>query len=310
MLDPNHLNTFLAAAEMLNFSRAAERLNLTQPSVTQHIQALERHFKAELFHRSGNRLSLSEAGQALVPLARQLVAFSLRTDEVMETLKQDVQGPLSIACSTTPGKYIMPELLSSFMKQHPRVVTTCLVTPRHLAIEMLERGQVNLALSSDPNVFTNQVEFCKILSDPIVCIVSPEHPWANADQITIDDLTRVQLVMREPTAGTYRVVRQALSRHGINLETLRIILTLGTSEAVALAVEQNMGVGFVSQMVVDRVTPQRVKVVEVEGLTAHQDIFLGRHKLAPSPRVQSAFWDYINDPENFVLARFREIYGS
>jgi DNA-binding transcriptional LysR family regulator len=207
MLDPHQMHVFLVAAETLNFSRAAERLFMSQPSVTQHIQILETHFGAPLFIRAGRRLALTETGQALLPLARQMVSLSLKTQEVMESLRNDVFGHLLIGCSTTPGKYILPVLLADFMRQYPRVQASCLVHSRTVALEMLEKGQVHFALSSSIEEFDQNIEFRKFISDPVMLIAPLNHSWARRGIIEPEELKRERFIFREETAGTYRVAR-------------------------------------------------------------------------------------------------------
>ena len=95
MLNPYELQVFLAAAEAENFSAAARKLHLTQPAVSQQIQVLERRLQLELFQRDGNRITLTEAGQALVPLARQLVTLSARIEEVTSSF---ARRPARLSC--------------------------------------------------------------------------------------------------------------------------------------------------------------------------------------------------------------------
>ncbi len=306
LLDPHQLAVFLAAAEALNFSRAAERLGLSQPSVTQHIRALEQHFDTPLFIRTGNRLALSEAGQALIPLARQLVAVSRRTGEVMEALKGEVQGQLTIGCSTTPGKYILPMLLADFMQLYPRVQATCNVSPRPQALQMLEDGRVHLALSSSLDAFSGNIEFRKILTDPVVLIVPRGHRWDGIESVSIQDVRGERFIFREEEAGTYKVVRSGLARLGLNVADLHPILTLGSSEAIAIAVQEGVGVGFVSWIVYKRMVEHKVGMLKVAGVDLTQEIFIGRHRYNPSPRVQTAFWDYVLDDRNAILRRLAE----
>ena len=130
MLDAHQLNVFLAAAESLSFTQAAQQLHMTQPSVSQHIQALERHFDMQLFLRNGRNLELTDAGMALLTLAREAVTLSIRIDETMESLKGNVHGHLIVGCSTTPGKYILPNVLARFHKKYPQVRVTCQVSPQ------------------------------------------------------------------------------------------------------------------------------------------------------------------------------------
>lgn len=310
LLDPHQLAVFLAAAEALNFSRAAERLGLSQPSVTQHIRALEQHFDTPLFIRTGNRLALSEAGQALIPLARQLVAVSQRTGEVMEALKGEVQGHLNIGCSTTPGKYILPVLLADFMQRYPRVQATCNVSPRAQALQMLEDGRVHLALSSSLDAFSGNIEFRKIISDPIFLIVPKGHRWDGIEKVEAQDLRGEHLILREEEAGSYSVIRNQLARVGVDIKELRPVLTLGSSEAIAIVVQQGMGIGFVSSLVYHRLVRDRVGVVKITDVDLTQDIFIARHRYNPSPRVQTAFWEYVLDKNNAIfLKNLSETFG-
>ncbi len=298
MLDPHQLRIFLIAAETLNFSRAAERLHMSQPSVTQHVQQLEVHFGAPLFIRAGRRMALTEMGQALIPLARQLVSLSIKTEEVMETLRNEVHGHLIIGCSTTPGKYILPVLLADFMRQYPRVQATCSVHPRITALELLEQGKVHFAVSSSSEEFDQNIEFRQFISDPVVLIAPLTHPWAKRDGIELNELYQAQFILREETAGTYRVARSGLAQLGINICDLQAILTVGNSEAIAIAVQQGVGVGFVSQMVFAHMVAGRVAQVKVHGLKLDQHIYLCRHRLQPTGNVQTAFWEFSNPTDS------------
>jgi DNA-binding transcriptional LysR family regulator len=301
MLDPNLLNTFLIAAETLNFSRAAERLHLTQPSITQHIRALELHYGEPLFVRRGNRLTLTEAGQALLPVARQVIMVSLRAEEAMEVFKCDIQGHLIIGCSTTPGKYLLPVLLAEFMRRYPHVQATCQVTSRVIALQSLEQGIVHLALSSNIDEIKEDIEIHRFVSDPVVLIVPLDHPWAKRTEIAPEELLHSRFIFREESAGTYRVTRTGLARLGINIENLHPILTLGNSEAIAIAVQEGVGVGFVSKMVVKQMVSGKVAIVPVQGLDIKQEIYVCRHRLTPQPRVQSAFWEFITHPNSSAV---------
>jgi LysR family transcriptional regulator, low CO2-responsive transcriptional regulator len=292
MLDPYQLRVFLVAAETLNFSRASERLHMSQPSVTQHIQALEAHFNSPLFIRTGRKLALSNTGLALIPLARQMVNLSLKTDEVIESLGKQIHGQLNIACTTTPGKYHLPFLLSGFMEMYPMVQARCDIHSREQAMALLGEGKVHIALSSSLQDFDQNIEFRKFLTDPVVLIAPTNHPWAQQGEITPEELLQARYIFREETSGTYRVVRAGLTQVGININDLQTILTLGNSEAIAIAVQRGIGVGFVSQTMVDNIIEGKVAKIKVRGLEIHQDIFLCRNRLHPLGVLQATFWEY------------------
>ncbi|MHC1782558.1 MAG: LysR substrate-binding domain-containing protein [Anaerolineaceae bacterium] len=292
MLDPHQLRIFLTAAETLNFSRAAELLHMSQPSVTQHIKLLETHFETPLFVRQGNRLILSETGYALVPLARDLVSLSLETDEKMDGLRKQIHGNLILACSTTPGKYILPVLLAEFMALHPNVQARCEVHPRQKALELLEQGLVHFAFSNSLDEFNENIEFKKFITDPVTLIAPLDHPLARYEEIHPDQLLSERFILREESAGTYRAVRVALAEIGMNISDLKTVLTLGNSEAIAISVQKGIGLGFVSQMVIDYMVQGKVAQVRIKGLEIFQHVYLARHRLQPFGSLQNAFWEF------------------
>jgi DNA-binding transcriptional LysR family regulator len=301
MLDAHQINVFLAAAETENFTQAAHRLHMTQPSVSEHVRALEQHFGTQLFVRVGRQMKLTDAGAALVPLAREMVGLSLHVDEMMSSLRGEVHGHLSVGCSTTPGKYILPGLLASFMRLHPKVRATCHVTNRAAALQMLLDGQVHLCLSSAA-VHNRDLEFRRFITDPIVLIAPRTHPWAERDSVEPEELTQALFIMREETSGTAAAVAHSLLGAGLLPNRLNVVLTLGNSEAIALAVEEGIGVGFVSSMVAEKLVRGRVAVVPVRGLQPAQEIVMARHLRRPGTAVLNAFWNFAHRVEQPACA--------
>lgn len=307
MLDTHRLRVFLVAADTLNFSQAAHRLHMTQPSVSQHIQALEQQCGTPLFVRSGRRLALTEAGTILVPMAEKMISMSVHTLEVMNNLKGEVHGQLIVGCSTTPGKYILPKLLAKFISQFPQVQAVCNVHARKQALQMLSQGIVHLALAST-HEFDKDCEFFKIYEDHIVLIVPREHPWSQRELIEPVDLLNECVILREPYSGTYATLQQGLEKVGLHIEELKSALTLGNAEAIALAVAEGLGVGFVSEIVVSRLVQGGVNIVPVRELgdSLKHDIYLGRNMLRPATVAQTAFWEFVTNPYNQIPEQIKQ----
>jgi DNA-binding transcriptional LysR family regulator len=297
MLDVHQLNVFLVAAETLNFTQAAQQLHMTQPSVSQHIQYLERHFDIPLFIRNGRNLELTDAGMALLPLAREAVALSIRTDETMESLKGNIYGHLIVGCSTTPGKYILPNLLARFHKKYPQVRVTCQVSPQTDAIRNVVEGDAHFALFSVDYDSYPDIEAVSFLCDPIVLIAPLDHPWTQRGEIEPDELLEGDFIMREASSGTFIAVREALAKHNISTADMRNIITLGNAEAIALAVQEGIGVGFISQMVVERICEGKVAEIRVHGLDICRQIYIGRNNRRPATRAQAVFWNFLSAEE-------------
>lgn len=302
MLDTHQLRVFLAAAETLNFSQAAKRLHMSQPSVTQHIRNLETHFEMPLFIRAGRRLSLTEAGVSLLPMARDLVLAAIRADEMMDTLKQEVHGNLWIACTTTPGKYILPSLMADFLKKHPKVEATISVTNRNDAMRYLNEGKAHIMVTSVFN-YHPDIELHKFLTEPLVLIVPNNHPWTKRESINLDELRKANVILREPTAGAYMVLRDGLAEKGFDIGDLHRVLTLGNSEAIAFAVQEGVGVGFVSMLVTQKIVKNQVTVVKIDDLELSQNIYIGQHRRLPSTPAQVAFWKMAIEPRSETLKK-------
>ena len=304
MLDTHQLKVFLAAAETLNFSQAAKRLHMSQPSVTQHIRNLETHFGMPLFIRAGRKLALTEAGVTLLPMARDLVLAAVRADEMMDTLKEEIHGHLWIACTTTPGKYILPSLMADFLKKHPKVEASISVSNRNDAMRYLNEGKAQIMVSSVFN-YHPDIEFHKFISEPLVLIVPNNHPWTKRSRIKLDELRKANMILREPSAGSYMVLRDGLAEKGFDIGDLRKVLTLGNSEAIAFAVQEGVGVGFVSMLVAQRIVKDQVTMVEIEDFQLSQYIYIGQHRRLPSTPAQVAFWKMATEPRSEALAKIK-----
>ncbi len=302
MLDTHQLNVFLEAADTLNFTQAAQRLHMTQPSVSQHIQALEQHFGTPLFNRVGRYIELTDAGQALLPLAREMVNRSVLIEETMKSLEGEVHGHLLVGCSTTPGKYVLPSLLADFHRRYPKVRVSCHVASQQHALQMVCDGEVHFALASAPYIACKDVEFIKYMTDEVILIAPMDHPWASRDEIELDELYEADFIFREESSGTQTAVREALAALDVDVNQLETILILGNSEAIALAVQEGLGLGFVSSIVYTRLVQGSVVPVKVRGLSIYRDIYLGCHTRRPPSVAQSAFWELIiNREENLPV---------
>lgn len=302
MLDAHQLNVFLTAARTLNFTTAARQLHMTQPSVSQHIQALENHFEMPLFLRSGRHLKLTDAGETLMPMAEMMVSQSHSIENRMEQLRGEVYGRLQVGCSTTLGKYILPLLMAEFMKMYPQVEVSCIVMPQETAVQKLIDGDVHIALASERE-YSGELTFEKFISDKVILIAPLDHPWALRGMIEPGELLDAKFIWREEGSGTRLVAERGLADVDMSIDQLENVLTLGNSEAIALAVQEGIGVGFVSQIIASRLVAGQVAVVQVNGIDICQHIYIGCQCNRIGTTAQNAFWDFVRDPHNLVLRR-------
>jgi DNA-binding transcriptional LysR family regulator len=303
MLNIHEMNVFLMAAETQNFSEAARQLHMTQPAVSMQIQSLEHRLGVNLFERSGRRIQLSEAGETLMPMAHDLISMSLRIEETMKSLGGEVVGHLKIGCSTTAGKYILPQLVARFRRMHSRVQVTVYNSGRDHVMDMLCDGMTHISVVSSL-VRCRDAEFQPFFTDRVVLIVPVNHPWASRNSIKPQELDKVDFILRDNMAGTRQVMVEGLMEHGIHLDDLKTVMELGNAEAIEMAVEEGIGVSFVSRLVAQRgVALGRIKIVKVEGLDLERKIYMAYNIRRAATSAQSEFWSFVHEPHNETLLK-------
>jgi DNA-binding transcriptional LysR family regulator len=307
MIDLARLETFIFAAEHLSFSEAARHLHITQPTVSHHIKALEADMNVQLFDRTGAGLQLTEAGRLLLPWARKLVRQAIELEDLMASTQQEVVGQLRIACSTTAGKYVLPQLAARFCQQYPGIRVKILAcTSEHVIPSMLE-GEANLGVVSSYDFCQGDFECQEFFSDSIALIVPPDHPFAQRPYITPDEILNQRLIIREPTSGTRRVLITELAKHDISADDLNIFLELGNSEAIVRTVQAGFGIAFVSSLAAECPIEQgQLVAVPVEGLELKRRIYMIRPRLEAPNRPQEVFWSFTHDPANADLIHLPE----
>ena len=303
MLDWHDLQVFIAAADLENFSAAAQELHLSQPAITQRIRSLEKQLGVKLFERQGRRVHLSEAGAYLLPLAKDLLRRSKRTEEMMQSLRGEVVGHLTIGCSTTTGKYLLPPLMAHFCDRHPGVQATVRVGSRNRVLELLAAGQVHLAFTSALTP-RRGIRYRKFIQDQVVLIAPSNHPWVQQEAIEPEELLQERLILREPGSGTYQAMETALARHDISVDELHTVITVGNSEAIILAVEEGIGVGFVPKLAAQRcMRLGHIQAVPIIDTFMSYTIWMAENTMQPATAAQLHFLkllkeeDYLQEDE-------------
>jgi DNA-binding transcriptional LysR family regulator len=305
-MDYQRLESFLLAASLLSFSEAAKHLHITQPTISRHIKLLETDLGVELFDRGGSRLNLTEAGRSLLPWARKLIQDSNELREMASSLQSGFMGHLRIACSTTAGKYILPQLAARFCKLHPGVRVSILACTTDRAIPQLLSGEANLAVVSFEPI-DDSLEQQEFIEDLITLIVPANHPLAFRRTIEPEELLNENMIIREPSSGTRQVMLTELAKFDISLDDLNVFLELGNAEAIVRTVSAGYGVSFVSTLAsacpLDR---GNVVDIQVHGLNMRRAIYMVRNRLEASNRAQDAFWSFVHDESNIDLLRLSD----
>lgn len=291
MLDAHQLNIFLIAAETLNFTQAAERLHMSQPSISQHIRALEKHFDEELFIRQGRSLILSDAGRVLIPLAQQFVKQSTRINEAMSSLKGHIKGRINIGCNAISGRYILPSYFAQFHYAYPEVTISCQTDLCNTPLDGLRNGNLHFLFTNQGKASEPCFEVVELLQEEIVLITPPDHPWTKRKEIEVEELLSEKFILPAENTDIYYQVNSALARKNLSLLQLDSFLTLSNAEAIALSVQKGLGLSFSSKIIATTIS--QVPTVPIKGIEIIQKIIIVRDRTQLTTAARDAFWEYI-----------------
>jgi DNA-binding transcriptional LysR family regulator len=301
MIDIQKIETFLAAAENSSLSEAAKQLHLSQPAVSHQIKVLEQELNVTLFIRSSTGLQLTEAGRLLLPWARRLLHDTSNLKEMMSSLQEDIVGELRIACSTTAGKYILPQLAARFCQQYPGIRVRILACgPEQATLDLLE-GETHIGVVSS-EINDSSLEAQEFFRDTITLIVPANHRWTMRKSIEPAEILEEKIIMREEKSGTRRVVLTELAKFDISLDDLDVFMELGNAEAIVRTIAAGFGISFVSSLA-SACPLERGNVIElpVSGLDLQRKVYMVRKRVSAPHRPRDVFWSFIHDPSNADL---------
>ena len=294
MLELWQLEIFCAVAETKSFTKAAELVHRTQPTISAQIASLENVLGHALFDRSGREIELTESGKILYDYARKILGLVEESKDKIAESHSIVKGDLVIGASTIPGTYILPKLLGEFKRRYPEVKITLQISDSEdVTSKILER---KLELGAVGKQIENaKLEYKKLAADEIVLIVGPNHRWANRNFITLDELKDEPFISREQGSGTRAVAEQALKNKGIKREDLNVVMELGSTEAVKMGVEAGLGVSFISKWAIDKERKLGlIKTVRVKGLAIRRNFYIVALRKGPRRLAVQTFMNFIS----------------
>ena len=285
-MNPRHLRTFLAVRKYLNYTRAAEEVFLTQPAVSRQMRQLEEELGVRLFEQIGKSLHVTDAGETLAVEAEKLLGAMERTAEAVRSHRSAELGSVRIGASTTPGFYLLPDLLGQFHRRFPKValhytVENSLKIEQKIVRNELDLGFVGAHLSSE------ELDLKPLVEDEIVCYAGPSHRFAKARRIDPISLEEEMWVIREKGSATRRIFEDWLSsRKG----SIRNAIELTCPEACKALVRAGIGLSFMSvHGLRSEFQAKRLVRVPVTGMSLKRPIFLARHSGKHNSPVMESF---------------------
>jgi aminoethylphosphonate catabolism LysR family transcriptional regulator len=255
------LRAFHAVASEGSFTRGALRLGVSQPAVSVHIKALEQRYGVELFHRQGQRIDLTPSGRELWQRTRRVFAELEDLEALMTSAGELRTGRLEIGAD---GPFSVMDLVAGFMARYPGVRVAVRIGNAARVLADLREIRTDLAVL---NLIGSSSELYSepLYRDRIAIVVPATHPWAPRAAITLEELAKEPLILREPGSATRALLLQALERSGLSP---RVALELGSREAVREAVLAGLGIGAVFERELVADVRLRQLAIEAAGLDA------------------------------------------
>ena len=249
-MDLRQLEIFSKVAELGSFSRAAEALHLTQPTISEHIRTLEDEVGARLLDRLGRGASVTRVGQVLLTYAHRLLALQKEARQAVDSFQGKMTGELVVGGSTIPGEHVLPILVGRFKEKYPDIAVSLLIGGSQMVVDWVADGRVELGVVG-AQLANRHVEYRELMPDEEVVVVSPGHPWNGRKHVTLAELLTEPLLIRERGSGTRSALEGALAGAGVGLSSFRLAGEMGSNQAIKLAVRAGVGVTVMSRRAVE-----------------------------------------------------------
>ncbi len=280
-----HLRSFHAVATQGSFTKAAEMLHITQPTLSGQVKELEQRYGVKLFSRYGRRVELTELGRSALAITRRLFHYEAEVEQLLLSARGLTTGQLKVGADSP---YIITPLLARFQRRYPGIQISILYGNSEQVMKWLESGRCDIAIVPNVPVEDERLDALPLSSDQLVLFVSGEHPWAARRTVAIEDLAGQRIILREPGSRTRAIFEKALADCGVELsERMEISSREGVREAVAAG----FGVGVVSENELGNDLRFRSLKVNNADLT-HSEFAICR-KQSRSVRVTGAFLELV-----------------
>jgi len=294
----HQLKVFRQVAISMNYTKAADKLGLSQPAVSIQLKQLENNLDIFLFEKIGKTLYLTVAGKELKKFCDQLFISFDNIDMTLSGLKGELTGDFCLS-AVTSAKYFTPHLLGAFHKLHPKVNLHLDIVNREQIIQRLQENKDDLVIMG---LLPDNMSLAKhpFVDNPIILIASPQHALAKRENIPLAELSQHAFIHREKGSGTRKAIEEVLLAGSVELT---VNMTLGNSETIKQAVMADLGISAVSRhSVALELATNTLVELKVEGFPLVKSWYVVHHESKHLSPVARAFVDFVLSAEENVPA--------
>lgn len=292
-MDIRRLEVFCRVLELKSFTRAAEAMLLTQPTVSENVRLLEEEVGEKLLDRLGREVLPTPAGRLLYEYACRIIQLRDEALRAMRQYRGDLAGTLALGASTIPGAYILPPLIESFRLHQPDIQLHLRIADTAAVVEELLHDQIELGLVG-ARLKEQRLDCDEAFADELVLTLYPGHRWTGRPSVRPEELEAEPFILREPGSGTRLVMSQALREHGFDPGRLCVVAEMGSSEAVRQGIRFRLGISILSSLAVaEDVQRGALATVPLEGVRIRRPFYLVRRKNRQLSPLALAFFGHL-----------------
>ncbi|MEI7450963.1 MAG: selenium metabolism-associated LysR family transcriptional regulator [Desulfomonile sp.] len=292
-MDIRRLKVFCKVFELKSFTKAAEALSISQPTVSEHIRALEKALGERLIDRLGRAVIPTPAGKVFYRYALSIIQMLEEATQALGQFKGRLAGRLILGASTIPGTYILPRFIGTFKTEHPAIRFTLRISDTaEIVQEVLETNLEAGLVGSKWNDRRLLLE--EVFADELVLAVYPEHRWARKRKIALEELVDEPFILREKGSGTRMVMNRIMEDQGLDPSRLPIVAEMGSTEAVRQGIRFRIGVSILSnQAVAEDLRQGTLVLVEINNVRFFRPLYLIQRKNRQITPLCQAFLAYL-----------------
>lgn len=291
-MDLGQLEAFVQVANQRSFSRAAEALFLTQPSVTARIQALERDLGERLFERSGRGIRLTEVGECFLPHAERVLQALNTGRDAIDSLRNLHSGSLVLASATTVSTYVLPGLLKTFRARYPRIEVSVRTGRSEQVLQMMLQDEAQVGLVRA--VYHQDIETKGLIEDELVLVSNSSHELVGQGSVTVEQLGDHPFIFFDRNSSYYSLAQGIFRQHGV---VPRTQMELDSMEATKKMVEEGLGIAMLPRIALEReLKDGTLREIEIKDMpNPTRQIALISRRSRPLGPVAQAFVDIVTE---------------
>lgn len=290
-MDIHRLKVFSSVFRNKSFSKASSELYLTQPTISNHIKTLEEEIDCKLFDRLGRSIFPTKEAELLYFYSAEIIEKADNLKDLIHSLKKDIAGELIIGASTIPGTYVLPKLMADFKSHYPSIKYQVEISDSRGIVKRILEHELLIGIVG-AKIYNEKLDYQFIMKDELIIISPPS--LIQKKEITISELVKYPIAIREEGSGTRIEFEKILERKGYSFDDFNIVGIFGSTDAVKQAVKSGLGISVISKLAVaDELRHKLLDEIRLKNMRMNRNFYVVVHNQRSLPPTYYLFSQHI-----------------